>query len=74
MVRKMKIVINGIENIVEYHGEDDNEIALLIADDENELLDYLRTGDDHGVKAFCFRGLMIRKDHVSTARFEEPDF
>ncbi len=74
MIRKMKIVINGIETVVEYQGDDANQIALMIAKDENELLDYLRTGQDKGIEAFCFQGLMIRKSIIQTARFTEPDF
>lgn len=74
MIRKMKITINGIENVVEYEGEDLNEIAKMISDDENALFDYLRSGDDENVKAFCFRGLMIRKNIIQTAQFSELDF
>lgn len=74
MVRKIKITINDIEHVVEYFGEDEEEIAIKIQADENALLEYLRTEDDHGCKAFCFSGLMVRKKSIETARFSEPDF
>ena len=74
MVRKIKITINDIEYVVEYFGEDEEEIAIKIQADENALLEYLRTEDDRGCKAFCFSGLMVRKKSIETARFSEPDF
>ena len=74
MLRKMKIEINDLEKVVDYEGADEMEIARKIQQDENALLEYMQTGDDHGVKAFCFQGYMIKKSLIATARFTEPDF
>ena len=74
MLRKMKIEINDLEKVVDYEGADEMEIAQKIQQDENDLLEYMQTGDDHGVKAFCFQGYMVKKSLIATARFTEPDF
>lgn len=74
MLRKMKIEINDLEKVVDYEGADEMEIAQKIQQDENALLEYMQTGDDHGVKAFCFQGYMVKKSLIATARFTEPDF
>ena len=74
MLRKMKIEINDMEKVVDYEGADEMEIARKIQQDENALLEYMQTGDDHGVKAFCFQGYMVKKSLIATARFTEPDF
>ena len=74
MLRKMKIEINDLEKVVDYEGADEMEIARRIQQDENALLEYMQTGDDHGVKAFCFQGYMVKKSLIATARFTEPDF
>lgn len=74
MLRKMKIEINDLEKVVDYEGADEMEIARKIQQDENALLEYMQTGDDHGVKAFCFQGYMVKKSLIATARFTEPDF
>ena len=74
MLRKMKIEINDLEKVVDYDGADEMEIARKIQQDENALLEYMQTGDDHGVKAFCFQGYMVKKSLIATARFTEPDF
>ena len=73
-MRKMKIEINDLEKVVDYEGADEMEIAQKIQQDENALLEYMQTGDDHGVKAFCFQGYMVKKSLIATARFTEPDF
>ena len=74
MLRKMKIEINDLEKVVDYEGADEMEIARKIQQDENALLEYMQTGDEHGVKAFCFQGYMVKKSLIATARFTEPDF
>lgn len=74
MIRKMKLQINDLEAVLEYEGADDQEVASMIQRDENALMEYMRTGDDHGVKAFCFQGYMVKKSLIATARFTEPDF
>lgn len=74
MIRKINIEINGSERVVQYEGDDEMEIAEQINRDENELLYYMRTGDDKGSKSFCFQGYMIKKELICTALFAEPDF
>lgn len=74
MVRKMKLEINDLEAVLEYEGESAEDIAGQIQRDENELLEYMMTGKEKGVKAFCFQGYMVKKSLIATARFTEPDF
>lgn len=74
MVRKIDIIINGVEHQVEYHGDTEAEIAARIEADENALLAYMNTEDEQGTRAFCFSGLMVRKSSIETARFREPIF
>ena len=54
-----------------YHG-DMEEIAKEIERDENSLLEYMRTKDDRGEKAFCFQGFMFLKKDIIAAQFTEP--
>lgn len=54
-----------------YHG-DIEEIAGTINRDENSLLEYMRTKDDKGEKAFCFSGFMFLKAGIIAAQFTEP--
>ena len=74
MIRKMKLKINEVETVLEYEGSDDTDIAHQIQHDENELLEYMMTGNMHGQKAFCFQGFMFKKELIVTAQFTEPDF
>lgn len=74
MVRKMKLEINDLEAVLEYEGESAEDIAGQIQRDENELLEYMMTGNEKGAKAFCFQGYMFKKAQIMTARFTEPDF
>ena len=74
MIRKMKLKINEVETMLEYEGADDTDIAHQIQHDENELLEYMMTGNMHGQKAFCFQGFMFKKELIVTAQFTEPDF
>lgn len=45
----------------------------MIMNDENELLEYMRTNDDHGSEAFCFCGFMFRKKKIMAAQLSEPE-
>lgn len=54
-----------------YHG-DMEEIAKEIERDENSLLEYMRTKDEHEEKAFCFQGFMFLKKDIIAAQFTEP--
>ena len=63
-----------IEREITYHGENMQEIAEDIDRDENELLQYMLTGDDKGQKAFCFCGFMFKKSSVLAAKISEPFF
>lgn len=74
MVRKMKLEINDLEAVLEYEGESAEDIAGQIQRDENELLEYMMTGNEKGAKAFCFQGYVVKKSLIATARFTEPDF
>ena len=60
-----------IDREIEYDGEDLEEIAKQINDDENELLYYMRSEDDGGEKCFCFSGFMFRKEGLLTAQLSE---
>ena len=74
---RIEIYFSGggyIERDLEYHGEDLKEIARDIERDENALLEYLMTGDDKGVKAFCFCGFMFSKKNITAAKISEPIF
>lgn len=50
------------------------EIAAQIQRDENDLLEYMTTGDDKGRKSFCFAGFMFRKDIIDAAQMSEPEY
>ena len=54
-----------------YHGDMEG-IAKEIERDENSLLEYMRTKDEHGEKAFCFQGFMFLKNGIIAAQFTEP--
>lgn len=60
-----------IDREIEYDGEDLEDIAKQINDDENGLLYYMRSEDDCGEKSFCFSGFMFRKEGLLTAQFSE---
>lgn len=57
-----------------YYGEDDKEIARDIDRDQNDLLHYMLTGDDNGIKSFCFCGFIFKKKGLCAARLYEPEF
>lgn len=56
-----------------YNGSSEEEIAKRIMNDENELLEYMRTNDDHGSEAFCFCGFMFKKGKIMAAQLSEPE-
>lgn len=62
-----------MEAELQYQGTPE-EIAAQIGRDENALMDYMLTGDDKGMKSFCFAGFMFRKDIIDAARMTEPDY
>lgn len=63
-----------IDKELYYNGSSEEEIAKMIMKDENELLEYMRTNDDHGAEAFCFCGFMFRKEKIMAAQLSEPPF
>lgn len=63
-----------IEKDLFYQGSSEEEIANLIMRDENELLEYMRTRDDHGIGCFCFCGFMFDKERIIAAQLSEPEF
>lgn len=70
------IFIGGVltERELVYTGNDEKEVAALIDKDQNELLQYMLTGDDKGAQAFCFCGFMFKKKNLLSARLYEPEF
>ena len=83
MMRRMKIEVftsqkigggtGHIEHELVYEAETLEEIAEMIMRDENALLEYLNTGDDHGQKAFVFQGFMFLKKPILAAQITEAD-
>lgn len=63
-----------VEKEILYQGSTMEEIARNIEIDENNLLEYMQTGDFKGVKAFCFGGFMFHKAGIIAAQMREPDF
>lgn len=57
-----------------YKGETLEEIAAQITRDENELMEYMVTGDEKGRKSFVFAGFMFRKDRIEAAQMTEPEY
>lgn len=78
MLRKIKLYIKysggGIEKDLIYEGDTEEEIAKNIMRDENALLEYMETEEDHGVRSFVFQGFMFKKDGILAAQFAEPDY
>ncbi len=62
----------GVQKDILYHGSLE-EIAANIERDENDLLEYMRTRDERGLRAFCFSGFMFTKKGLVAAQFTEPD-
>ena len=78
MIRKMSLeIFSGggyIERELVYEGKDMKEIQEKIQADENELLYYMRTGDDRGEKCFVFQGFMLAKKPLQAVQMREPEF
>lgn len=64
-------ILGGVEKDITYIGDSLEEIASDIDRDNNELLYYMREGDDKGVKAFCFGGFMFQKNGIYAAKMSE---
>ena len=83
MMRRMKIEVftsqkSGggtahIEHDLVYEADTPEQIAEMIMKDENALLEYLNTGNDHGKKAFVFQGFMLLKSPIVAAQITEAD-
>ena len=78
MIKKMSLEIftggGYIERELVYEGKDEKEIARMISEDENALMNYMRTGDDLGEKCFVFQGFMLAKKPIQAAQFKEPEY
>ena len=78
MIKKMSLEIftggGYIERELVYEGKDLKEIQEQIQRDENELLEYMRTGEMNGEKCFVFQGFMLAKKPIQAAQLREPDF
>lgn len=76
MIKTMHIELyyseGGVRKDILYHGSLE-EIAANIERDENDLLEYMRTRDDKGSRAFCFAGFIFVKNGLIAAQFTEPD-
>lgn len=73
---KLEIHLQGggyIEKEIAYKGNSLDEIARSIDNDNNDLLEYMQTGDFKGVKSFCFGGFIFQKAGIVAARMLEPD-
>ena len=78
MEKRMKIELNfsgggTICKEILYIGTSE-EIARQIENDENELLEYMLTGNIKGAQSFCFGGFMFKKKGLVAAQMKEPDF
>lgn len=60
-----------IEKDITYQGDSYKEIAKLIDTDNNNLLEYMQTGDFKGAKSFCFGGFMFKKAGIIAAQISE---
>ena len=71
MIKKMSLeIFSGggyFERELVYEGKDLKEIQEQIQQDENALLEYMRTGNDQGEKCFVFQGFMLAKKHIRRA-------
>lgn len=78
MIKKMNLeIFSGggyIERELVYEGKDLKEIAEKIQRDENELLEYMKTGETHGEKCFVFQGFMFAKKPITAAQMKEPEY
>lgn len=73
---KLEIYFMGggyINRDIMYIGESMEDIAQNINRDENNLLEYMQSQDDKGIKSFCFGGFMFQKEGIIAAQITEPD-
>ncbi len=63
-----------LEKELQYQGKNLAEIAAQIDRDENDLLEYMRTGDPKGSESFVFAGFMFKKDMIDAAQMREPEY
>ena len=66
--------IAQLEHDVVYKGESAADIVKQVDHDNNELLEYMRTGNTKGEECFFFNGLMLRKAFIAAARLTEADY
>ena len=73
--RTLEIFRGGasIEREIVYEGTP-KQIAEQMKHDEEELLYYMRTGDEKGERSFVFRDFIFRKAGIEAAVFSEPLF
>ena len=78
MTKTMQLAIYNrggvLEKELQYQGGSIEEIAAQIQRDENDLMEYMTTGDDLGQKSFVFAGFMFRKDMIEAAQMTEPEY
>lgn len=78
MIKTMMLEIYNrggvLEKELQYQGKDLAEIAAQINRDENELLEYMRTGDIKGSESFVFAGFMFKKDMIDAVQMKEPEY
>lgn len=81
MIRRMKIDVffgggrnDHIEKDIIYEGESEEEIAKMIQDHENDILYFMRTGDNKGEECFCLNGFMIKKNGIRAIQLSESDY
>ena len=78
MVKTMLLEIYNrggvLEKELQYQGKDLAEIAAQIDRDENELLEYMKTGDIRGSESFVFAGFMFKKNMIDAAQMREPEY
>ena len=46
----------------------------MIQDHENDILYFMRTGDDKGEECFCLNGFMIKKNGIRAIQLSESDY
>ena len=63
-----------IDKDITYQGNSWEEIAQDIDRDNKELMEYMRTHDDKGSKAFCFAGFSFEKQGLIAAQMKDSIF
>ena len=62
-----------LEKELQYRGSPE-EVAAQIQRDENDLLEYMTTGDPKGSESFVFAGFMFKKDMIDAVQMREPEY